>query len=93
MLRLLVRVAAAWFLVCQFAVVISLPSLLPSPPIYVTSHHLKNKKIEDLRLLRDRGWGHLGGMGMTPLESMTPLCAVRDPQVENCRNHLTALDP
>ena len=41
-------VAAAWFLVCQFAVVVSLPGLLPSPPIYVTSHHLKkNQKYLD----------------------------------------------
>ena len=43
-LRLLVGVAAAWFLGCQCAAGDSLPGLLPSPPIYVTSHHLKNKK-------------------------------------------------
>ena len=43
-LRLLVGVAAAWFLGCRCAAGVSLLSSLPSPPIYVTSHHLKNKK-------------------------------------------------
>ena len=39
-----VCVAAAWFLGCQCAVGDFLPCLFPSPPIYVTLHHLKNKK-------------------------------------------------
>ena len=35
----------------------------------------------------------LGQLQRTPLGSMAPLCAVCDPQVENCRSKLTALDP
>ena len=43
-LRMFVCVAAAWFLGCLCAAGDSLPSSLPSPPIYVTSHHLFLKK-------------------------------------------------